>query len=96
MYPIDFGYPFKDTYMVNVDIPEGYVVESKPEPIVVKLPNDLGRFKYILSDNGSKINVLVNFEINRAILSPDLYPILREFFKQIIAKESEKVVLAKA
>ena len=96
MYPIDFGYPFKDTYMVNINIPEGYMVESKPEHIVVKLPNNLGMFKYMLSENGSKINVLVNFEINRAILSADMYPILREFFKQIIAKESEKVVLAKA
>ena len=29
-YPIDFGFPMKDRCIINVSLPEGYVVESIP------------------------------------------------------------------
>nr|WP_299384932.1 transglutaminase domain-containing protein [Allomuricauda sp.] len=94
-YPVDFGYPFKDVYMVNIEIPEGYKVDFIPAPTVMNMPDKVGAFKYIVAQNGDKINVRVNFEINRAMVPADTYPLLREFFKQVIAKEEEQLVLSK-
>ncbi|WP_190811267.1 transglutaminase domain-containing protein [Flagellimonas sp. S3867] len=94
-YPVDFGYSFKDTYMVNINIPEGYKVEHAPESVVVSLPEKLGTFRYIVAQAPEKVSVRVNFEINREMIASDSYPFLREFFKQIIAKESEQLILSK-
>lgn len=94
-YPVDFGYPFKDTYMLNIAIPEGYSVASKPEPVFMKLPEGLGLFKYTIQEQGQNLSVLINFEINRPVISVTHYPVLKEFYKQVISKEAEKVILSK-
>ncbi|WP_420398795.1 transglutaminase domain-containing protein [Flagellimonas sp.] len=94
-YPVDFGYPFKDVYMVNIGIPEGYKVDFIPAPTVMNMPDKMGSFKYIVAQEGNKITVRVNFEINRAMIAAVTYPYLREFFKQVIAKEEEQLVLSK-
>ncbi|TAI46899.1 DUF3857 domain-containing protein [Flagellimonas allohymeniacidonis] len=94
-YPVDFGYPFKDVYMVKLNIPEGYKVESSPAPMILSLPDKLGLFKYNVDPKETEVDIMVNFEINNATISPIYYPYLKEFFKQVIAKESEQLVLSK-
>lgn len=94
-FPIDFGYPFKDIYMINITIPDGYTIESKPESSVVKLPDNLGVFRYSLSVKDKTVNVIANFEINQSFIPATSYPFLKEFFKQVISKESEQLVLSK-
>ena len=32
-YPVDFSFPFKEKYMFNITIPDGFQVESMPKPI---------------------------------------------------------------
>ena len=94
-YPIDFGYPTKERYMVSINIPEGYAVESAPEPIVVKIPNNLGEFKFIPKVLGNKIQLAVSLEINSSIVGSENYSFLKEFFNQMINKEKEQIVLIK-
>nr|WP_299346145.1 transglutaminase domain-containing protein [Allomuricauda sp.] len=94
-YPVDFGYPFKDVYIVKLNIPEGYKVESAPAPMILRLPDKLGLFKYSVDVKEKEVDIMVNFEINNATISSIYYPHLREFFKQVIAKESEQLVLSK-
>ena len=94
-YPVDFGYPFKNTFMLNIEIPEGYQVSEIPKPLIMKLPENMGTFKYTIQNKQGALGVLVNFEINRAVIPVTVYPMLREFYKQAIGKEAEKVVLNK-
>ncbi|MBS9462287.1 DUF3857 domain-containing protein [Flagellimonas sp. 389] len=94
-YPIDFGYPFKEIYMVNIKIPEGYQVKYLPSVKIISLPDNLGVFKYNISTLGGKISLMVNFEINSASISPLYYPYLKEFFNQVVTKQSEQLVLSK-
>lgn len=94
-YPVDFGFPFKDVYMVNIIIPDGYKVDFIPESNVISLPDKLGTFRYVASLRENAVNFTVNFEINRAVIASMTYPYLKEFFKQIIAKESEQLILSK-
>jgi hypothetical protein len=95
-YPIDFGYPKKESYMINITFPEGYTIESSPEPIIVKIPNDLGFFKYIPKVLGNKIQLSVNLELNEAIVGAENYLFIKEFFNQMINKEKEQIVLTKS
>jgi transglutaminase-like putative cysteine protease len=94
-YPIDFGYPFQKKYNFNMQIPEGYVVESMPEPINIGTGENLGTFKYIIGNSGNTIQVSITTTINTALLAPDYYEILKGFYQQIIDKQNEKIILSR-
>jgi transglutaminase-like putative cysteine protease len=94
-YPIDFTYPKVKKYMFNIQLPEGYKIESIPENAAVQLPDNLGMFRYNLSSSGNSVQLVASVEINSAIVPASYYGIIKEYFKQIIDKESEKIVLTK-
>lgn len=96
LYPIDFGYPMKDRYIINIDLPEGYKVESMPENTVLNLGENEGSFRYLISQVGNKLQLSVEFAINKSFISAEDYGNLKKFYELLIAKENEKVVLSKA
>ncbi len=95
-YPIDFGYPMKDRYIINITLPEGYKVESMPENAVFNLGENTGSYRYLISQIGSKLQLSVEFSINESFIAAEEYGNLKKFFELLIAKENEKVVLSKA
>jgi len=94
-YPIDFHYPRKTSIRASIMIPEGYSVESSPQSEIYQLPENLGEFKFLCNASAKMIQVSVNFELNKAYLSQSYYNYLKEFFNQVIIKESEQIVLTK-
>lgn len=94
-FPVDFQFPKMTKYMINIQIPEHYTIESAPEPALIKLPDNLGTFKYNIAKTPDKLQVFVSWEINEAIISPLYYESLKEYFKMLVEKETEKVVLTK-
>jgi len=94
-YPVDFGYAWEERLMVNVTIPEGYKIESMPEPIAINLPNNQGSFKYNLSNSEKEIKIMVNIDISTSMIQVQEYGALKEFYKLLVEKETEKVVLSK-
>ena len=95
-FPVDFGYPSESVYRVIINLPEGYKVESIPETTAFALPNNLGSFKYDINQNGTTISLYISTEINQAIISSMYYNALKEYFKLLIEKENEQIVLTKA
>lgn len=95
VYPIDFSYPWKRKIMMNIKLPEGYAVESMPEATVVKMPENLGAYTFNISKTPTGISVVMSKEINSSVITPDKYGALREFYKMLVEKEKEKVVLKK-
>ncbi len=95
-YPIDFGYPMKDRYIINISLPEGYKVESMPENTAFNLGEDAGSFRYLISQVGNKLQLSVEFSINKSFIAAEEYGNLKKFYELLIAKENEKVVLSKA
>lgn len=94
-YPVDYSYPRFSKYMVNIQIPEGYQVETIPEAMAMGLPDNLGVFKYNISSKGNSIQVIINQEINSAIIPPRYYIALKEYYSKLVQKETEKIVLSK-
>ncbi len=92
-FPVDFGYPSEGTYRIAVNLPENYTIEKMPEPIVLTLPDNLGSFKFNLKTQGNMLQVLVETETNEALISPLYYNALKEYFKKLIEKENEQVIL---
>lgn len=94
-YPIDFGYPMKDRYIVNIALPDGYKVESLPENAVYNLGENMGSYRYLISQVGNKLQLSVEFSMNKSFIAADEYGNLKKFYELLISKENEKVVLSK-
>ena len=60
------------------------------------MQENMGSFKYNISNNGNQIQLLCTQEINQAVISAEYYEILKDFFKQIVNKQTEKIVLKKS
>jgi len=94
-YPVDFGYPAQEKYNININIPEGFVVESMPKPLNIATGENVGAFKYVIANTGSSIQIVITKDINVAIVQADFYPVLKDFFQQITDKQNEKIILKK-
>ncbi|VXC29516.1 Transglutaminase [Flavobacterium sp. 9AF] len=94
-YPVDFSFPFKDTYAISIKIPEGYEVEYLPEGTNVAMENNFATFKYIVSVTNNNIQLLVNLDINSIYIPSNAYSALKGFFKLIVEKENDKIILKK-
>lgn len=92
-YPIDFEYPKKERTIINIQIPEEYSVELLPENSSFGLGDGEVSFKYIISNQGNSIKLMVDFSINQSLVSPNVYKNLKGFYQLMIEKMNEKVVL---
>ncbi len=95
-YPIDFGFPFSNTYLVSIDLGNTYEVEQLPTSRSIKLPNDDGEGSVTYVAEGSKINIRFNMKLNTYRFPSDAYQSLKEYFGTIITiLKEESIVLKK-
>ncbi|TDO94256.1 DUF3857 domain-containing protein [Flavobacterium sp. 245] len=92
-YPVDFGFPQMDKYNITIQIPEGFIVETLPAPAIINMEDNAGSFKFNVAANGNSLQVNIANQINEAIFSAEKYEMLKEYYKGMIAKETEKIVL---
>lgn len=96
LYPVEMPYGFDRAYNLQMEVPEGYVVDELPKSMVVKMNEaEEGIFEYRISQSGSSISFRCRIQMKRAYFDPDEYEMLREFFNMIVAKESEQIVFKK-
>ncbi len=95
VYPIDFSFAKSHAYMVSLNLPEGYKIESIPESVVYQLPDELGEFRFMISHTDSSIQLRVSEEIKIALVPPDYYEALKDYFGAIVTKQAEKIILSK-
>lgn len=94
-YPVDFGSPQEKIYLCKLNLPKGYSVEELPKSKVLALPNNTGKYQYSVSQVGDMISVISSFQINKVLFPQEEYPVLREFYNQVIAKQAEQIVIRK-
>ncbi|MHC0439116.1 DUF3857 domain-containing protein [Flavobacterium sp. 3-210] len=92
-YPVDFGFPQMDKFNITIQIPDGFAVETLPTPAVINMEDNAGSFKFNVAANGNSLQVIIANQINEAIFSSEKYEMLKEYYKTMIAKETEKIVL---
>jgi hypothetical protein len=95
VYPIDYGTLKENILLVKLTVPEGYSVEEVPQSKVIALPNGGGRFLFSSAVMGNTINITSNFQINKTLFVQDEYLVLKEFYNQVVAKQSEQIVIKK-
>ena len=83
-YPIDFGFPFSNTYLISIDLADIYRIEHLPTSRSIKLPNGDGECSVTYVADGNKINIRFNMKLSEVHFAPDANQALKEFFATII------------
>ena len=94
-YPVDFGFPSQDKYAINIEIPEGYAVETLPAVANIQTAENICGLKYNIQVSGNKIQLSITQDVYMSIVNPVDYQTLQESFKRMIEKQNEKIVLKK-
>lgn len=94
-FSVDFSFPYQEKYTFTITIPEGYEVEYLPKPFAIAMEKSVAVFKYNITNTGNQIQVGIVLDMNYANIAPDFYPSLKDFYKQMIEKQNEKIVLKK-
>lgn len=92
-YPVDFSFPYQDKFMISITIPDGYMVESFPQPLFIAMEQNIGQFKYNIITKNNQVQLVASIDINYANLSQDYYRTLKDFYQKVVDKQSEKIVL---
>lgn len=92
-YPVDFGKSEETLYLFKLVIPDGYEIDELPPTKVLSMPGNAARFVYTTTLIGNMISLTSTLSINKPLFLQDDYPILREFYNQVVAKQSEQIVL---
>jgi hypothetical protein len=95
-HPVDYAHPYSKTNTYQISIPENYTIESMPKSQVFKLPDNNAKFSYLIQQMGNRIIIRTKFKINKSIFKSDEYKNLRNFYNQLIKKQSEQIVLKKS
>lgn len=95
-YPVHMPTPIDHLYTAKIEIPAGYKVEELPANKMFVLPENGGKFIYSTTVIGNTINFTSQLSITKNLILPTNYPLLREFYSVVVAKQAEQIVLKKA
>lgn len=95
-YPVDFGYPWEETQIIQLELPEDYLIENLPETKMVKLGDGKGSFIYQVTQMGeNQLQITKKISIKETMFYAEEYKPLQQFFDLLIEKENEQIVLKK-
>ena len=92
LYPVEMPNKTDETYVLSMEIPNGFKVDELPKSARVKLSETKGSFEYLIQEAGGMIQMRVHLKLNSATFSTNEYGDLRDFFAYVVKKESEQIV----
>ncbi|WP_233074038.1 DUF3857 domain-containing protein [Flavobacterium sp. IB48] len=93
--PVYFGYKNLEKFNFNIEIPQGYTVESLPKPVRITSEDKKMSFILNFSATENKIQIVSQKEINSSIFAAEDYGMIKEFFQKMIVSQNEKIILKK-
>jgi hypothetical protein len=92
-YPVELPYLSDNIYVLNLEIPPGFVVEELPKSAKILLNNTEGSYEYRIQAADNSIQLKSVIILNKATFQAEDYNTLRDFYAAIIKKQNEMVVL---
>jgi hypothetical protein len=94
-YPVEMPYVSDDVYVLNMEIPKGYVVDELPKSTRIMLNENEGMFEYLISKSEESVQMRCRLQISRANFTNEDYQTLRDFYAFVVKKQSEQIVFKK-
>lgn len=92
LYPIDFGFPIMNNYLVSIDMKDQYEIVKVPANKILKLPENDGDLSVVYDVSGSKVNIRLSIKLNNQSFAPEAYKSLQEFFAELIKIQSDEPI----
>jgi hypothetical protein len=94
-YEVDFGAAHDKFFQMTLTLPEGYKVEEAPKSARLQMPEGSAKFEYLVDVKDNKISINTKLTFKRTSFYTDEYPLLKQFYAQMLAKMGEQIVLSK-
>ena len=94
-FPVDWGMPSDERYIINVHLPKDYVLESSPQAMAIAMPNKGGNFFTAFDGDTENFSFSYDTRFNKSIYSPEEYPYLKELYNKIILAQKNEFVFKK-
>lgn len=94
-YPIDFGFPVINNYLISIDVKDQYEIVRVPENKLLRLPNNDGELSVVYDVTESKVNIRLNVKLSNHSFPTEAYKSLREFFTALVKIQSEEPITLK-
>jgi len=94
-YPVEMPFLKNQVFTLTMDIPNGYKVDELPKSTRVLLNEEDGMFEYLISNDGTGIQMRCTLVLHKAKFTNEDYQTLRDFYAFIVKKESEQIVFKK-
>lgn len=94
-YPVDWGMPSEERYVMTVHLPASYTVDNPPQSAAYALPDKGGRFLISFSADNDSFSLTHVTQFNKPIYSVEEYPYLKELYNKIILSEKAQIILKK-
>ncbi|WP_201979266.1 DUF3857 domain-containing protein [Hymenobacter rubidus] len=96
LFPVDFGAAQEETSMITLNLPAGYELAELPKPAVVDLPDGGGRFMFqVAAAAPGVVQLTSRFNLRKAMYAATDYASLREFYRLMLEKQGEKLIIKK-
>lgn len=94
--PIEFPYSNQTRLTVNINIPEGYVLDEVPKSEKFVYEEGMADFTYSVKQiENANIILSYHLNINQCTLPVTHYETFRDFWSKLVAKNNELIVLKK-
>ena len=94
-YPVDWGMPSDERYIVNIHLPAQYSIENPPQGVAFALPNQGGKFFTNFESDNQKFTFSYVTRLDKSVYSPEEYPYLKELYNKIILTEKNEIIFKK-
>ncbi len=94
-YPVDWGMPSIDMFVLTMHLPANYTVETPPQTTSIALPNDGGKFVVNYQAEGNIFTFSHLIQFSKSVYSSEEYPYLKELYNKIISSEKAEMIFTK-
>ena len=95
-FAVDFGVAQEDILLITLTLPAGYELAEVPKPALITLPNDRGRFVYdVRVAESGQVQLTSRLLLRDTVYPPEAYANLRELYRLVLARQSEKLIIQK-
>jgi hypothetical protein len=95
LYPIDFGVPIDEMFILNIDLAENITSGSLPEKVALGLPEVGGRYICDFKAENSRLTITSMFSVFRTVYSAEEYHYIRELYNRMIQTQNIDLVFTK-
>jgi len=93
IYPVDFGFPRKFTYILTLDLKDSFQIIDLPDNKLIKLIDDEIEVGIIFSKNNNILQIKFHINLNTHYFNPEDYIDLKDIFNSITDLQNNSLII---